>query len=227
MNSDVLLPAAFLAGLFGGAHCIGMCGAVVILYEQQGSRVGSWRRRLSYNIGRLGFYALLGAVAGAGGAVLTKISGINTGLFILRFLAGALVIAIGLNLLFNWSATRFLEQAGAKIWQRLSPLAKHVLPVATSGRALGAGFLWGALPCGLVYSAVALAATSGSTAGGAAVMLAFWCGTLPALLFAGASAAKLSQLKSNANFRRIAGMIMIGIGMFAMLPIARSIVSGT
>jgi sulfite exporter TauE/SafE len=226
MNIDVLLPAAFLAGFFGGTHCLGMCGAVVILYEQQVPEINQWLRRAFYNVGRLGFYALLGVVAGAGGAVLTKVSGINTGLLILRFLAGALVIAIGLNLLFNWSATRFLEQAGAGIWKRLSPLAKHVLPVATPARALGAGFLWGALPCGLVYSAVALAATSGSAAGGAAIMLAFWSGTLPALLFAGVSAAKLSQLKANASFRRIAGTIMIGIGLFAMMPVSKAILPG-
>jgi len=223
MNNDVLLPAAFLAGFFGGTHCLGMCGAIVILYEQQVSEFNPWLRRLFYNVGRLGFYALLGAVAGAGGAVLTKVSGISSGLFILRLLAGVLVIAIGLNLLFNWSATRFLEQAGAGLWRRLSPLARHVLPVATPARALGAGFLWGALPCGLVYSAVALAATSGNAQGGATVMLVFWSGTLPALLFAGVSAAKLSQLKSNANFRRIAGTIMIGIGLFALMPVAKAI----
>jgi sulfite exporter TauE/SafE len=222
MSSDLLLPAAFLAGFFGGTHCIGMCGAIVILFEQQVQPgIRQWLRRLSYNSGRLGFYALLGTVAGAGGAVLTKVAGVNTGLLILRFLAGFLVIAIGLNLLFNWSATRFLEQAGAGIWRRLSPLAKHVLPVSTPARALAAGFLWGALPCGLVYSAVAMAASSGNAQNGAMVMLAFWLGTMPALVLAGASAERLNRWRTNQAFRRFAGALIIIVGLFALMPMTK------
>jgi sulfite exporter TauE/SafE len=217
MNGELLLPAAFLAGFFGSTHCIGMCGAIVVLFEQQVA--GSFSRRLAYNGGRLGFYALLGAVAGAGGAVLTKVGGMNYGLLILRIIAGVLVIAIGLQLAFNWSPTRFLESAGAVIWQRLSPLARHVLPMSTLPRALGAGFLWGALPCGLVYSSVAIAATSGNALDGAMVMLAFWAGTLPALLVAGASAERLNRLRTNALFRRIAGLAVVVIGVFALMPV--------
>ena len=224
MNGELLLPAAFVAGFFGSTHCIGMCGAIVVLFEQQVA--GSLVRRLAYNTGRLGFYALLGAVAGAGGAVLTRIGGMNVGLMILRLIAGLLVIAIGLNLVFNWSPTRFLESAGAGIWQRLSPLAKHVLPMSTPARALGAGFLWGALPCGLVYSSVAMAATSGSAPGGAAVMLAFWAGTLPALLVAGAGAGQLNRLRTNLVFRRIAGLAVIVVGLFALMPVVKTFSAG-
>jgi sulfite exporter TauE/SafE len=219
MSSELLLPAAFLAGFFGGTHCIGMCGAIVILFEQQAAGgVQQWIRRITYNAGRLGFYMLLGAVAGAGGSILTKVAGVNTGLLVLRLLAGILVISIGLNLLFDLSATRFLEQAGAGLWRRLAPLAKHVLPVTTPLRSLAAGFLWGALPCGLVYSAVALAASGGNALAGSLVMLAFWAGTLPALVFAGASAGHLVRWKSSVNFRRIAGALMIIIGALALMP---------
>jgi sulfite exporter TauE/SafE len=227
MNGELLLPAAFLAGFFGGTHCIGMCGAIVVLFEQQPlDRSGHWTRRLAYNGGRFAFYALLGMVAGAGGAVLTKVAGIKTGLMLLRLIAGILVVAIGLNLLFNWSATRFLEQAGAGLWRRLSPLARHVLPVSSAPRALAAGFLWGALPCGLVYSAVAMAATSGSATGGALVMLAFWAGTLPALLLAGASVERLNRWRSNVTFRRMAGVVMLVIGALALMPVTRMAISG-
>jgi sulfite exporter TauE/SafE len=219
MSGELLLPAAFLAGFFGGTHCVGMCGAIVVLFERQPpAGAGRWSRRIAYNGGRLGFYALLGAVSGAGGAVLTRVAGVDTGLLLLRLLAGMLVIAIGLNLLFDWSATRFLEQAGAGLWKRLSPFAKHVLPVATLPRALGAGFLWGALPCGLVYSAVAMAATSGSAGAGMTIMASFWLGTLPALVVAGASAERLNRWRSNRGFRATAGMVMILIGALALMP---------
>lgn len=218
MNPELALTAAIVAGFFGSTHCLGMCGAIVVLFEH-GAHTGQWPRRVAYNAGRLGFYSLLGAIAGAGGGVLTKVAGVNTGLIVLRLIAGTLVLAIALNLLFKWSATRFLEEAGSQVWRRLSPLAKHVLPASTIPAALGAGFLWGALPCGLVYSAVALGATAGNAAGGAITMLAFWLGTLPAMLLAGASAQKLAALKSRRSFRIAAGIVMLAIGLFALMPI--------
>lgn len=219
MNPELLLPAAFLAGFFGGTHCLGMCGAVVVLFEHRTSPdLHRWLRRGLYNLGRLGFYMLLGAVAGGAGAVIVATADARTALLVLRVLAGLLVVAIGLNLVFNWNFTRFLERAGAGLWRRLSPLARHVLPIETPARAIGAGFLWGALPCGLVYSAVAMAATSGNPAGGALVMLLFWLGTLPALLLAGASAERLQSWRTRKSFRRVAGTIMIVIGVLATAP---------
>jgi sulfite exporter TauE/SafE len=209
MNEGLALPAAFLAGFFGSTHC---------LFEQTGER-GSWLRRLAYNVGRLGFYVLLGVIAGAGGAILTRATGVGTGLMVLRLLAGLLVIAIGLNLLFNWSSIRFIEEAGANLWRRVSPLARRVLPVTTLPKAFAAGLLWGALPCGLVYSAVALAATSGTIAGGGLTMLAFWIGTTPALLLAGTSAERLARWKSKRLFRQLAGGVMIAVGMLALMPV--------
>ncbi len=226
MTAATLLPAAFLAGFFGSTHCIGMCGAIVMLFEQQAAAsTRHWPRRLLYNCGRLGFYVLLGSIAAAGGAVLTELTGVRPALMVLRVLAGLLVIAIGLNLLFDWSATRFLEQAGAGLWRRLAPLARHVLPADSPGRAMAAGFLWGALPCGLVYSAVALAATSGHVGVGALVMLAFWLGTLPALLVAGASADSLVRWRSRRALRRLAGAVMLVVGALAALPAARMLLN--
>jgi len=221
MNAELLLPAAFVAGLFGSTHCIAMCGAIVVLFESDGTHQEKSRRfwhRISYNTGRLSFYLLLGAVAGASGALLSKVTGVTTGLMILRLLAAILVIAIGLNLMFNWNITRFLEQSGAGLWRKLSPQLRHFLPVSTPGRALGAGFLWGALPCGLVYSAVAMAATSGTVIGGALVMLAFWLGTVPALLLAGSFVPKLNEWRSRKPLRRFAGVTMILIGVLALAP---------
>jgi sulfite exporter TauE/SafE len=225
MTPELAFVAALLAGFFGSTHCIGMCGAVVVLFEGRASdatKSSAWVRRLTYNFGRLCFYALLGSVAGVSGAVLTKTLGVSQGLMLLRILAAALVIAIGLNLLFDWRLTRFLETAGTGLWSKLSRLAKYVLPADTPGRALAAGFLWGALPCGLVYSAVAIAATTGSLAGGAAIMFAFWLGTLPAILAVGTSAQQLNRFKSHRTLRRIAGIVVILIGLAALIPFGSS-----
>lgn len=223
MNIEITVLTAFIAGFFGSTHCIGMCGSIVVLLETSmsvASRPHAWLRRGLYNIGRLGFYLLLGTIAGAGGAVLTQTAGLSTGLITLRLLAAALVILVGLNLLFDWHATRFLETAGAGLWRRVSGFAKFVLPANTAARALAAGFLWGALPCGLVYSAVAMSASSGTVSGGATIMLAFWLGTVPALLAVGASAGRLQQLRSNRTLRRVAGLLVILLGLAALVPIA-------
>jgi len=218
VNADLLLPAALLAGFLGSGHCFGMCGPVVLLLEGPGRDVGSpWRRRLLYNLGRLAFYALLGAVAGAAGLVLTKIAGAQLALRALRLLAAMLVMAIGLNLLFELRLLAIVEKGGAAIWRRLSPLASHVLPATTAARALAAGFIWGALPCGLVYSVVAMAATSGELAAGAAVMTAFWLGTLPALLLAGTAAGRIGRLGGSRPLRRASGMLLIAIGGLALV----------
>ena len=81
MNAEMLVPAALIAGFFGGTHCLAMCGPVVVLLEgQKAGRSGGLPRRLAYNLGRMGFYVLLGCVAGASGALLT--AGIGQGLMI-------------------------------------------------------------------------------------------------------------------------------------------------
>lgn len=219
MTPEMLLTVPFLAGFFGSGHCLGMCGPIVLLLENPQAQSAGFQgalRRLLYNTGRLLFYMLLGAVAGAVGLVLTKVAGVGTGLSLLRILAALLVIALGLNLLFNLQVLNYLEKSGAVLWRHLSPLARHVLPISSPARALGAGFVWGALPCGLVYSAVAIAATSGSAARGNLIMLVFWSGTLPALLLAGASANKLGKWTSNPTLRRFTGVMLLCVGIFAL-----------
>ncbi|MDZ7768406.1 MAG: sulfite exporter TauE/SafE family protein [Woeseiaceae bacterium] len=142
MNPELLLPAAFAAGFFGSTHCLAMCGAVVVLLEGQGAaRFPGLPRRLAYNGGRLLFYVVLGVVAGGAGNLLT--AGFDAALMLLRLLAAALIIALGLTLVIDWRGLRFLESAGAGLWQLVSPLARHVLPISSPATALAAGFLRG------------------------------------------------------------------------------------
>lgn len=220
MPPDGLLAAAFAAGFFGSSHCLGMCGAVVTMLEQPRLPAGNLPRRIVYNLGRLACYASLGAIAGVAGLVLTRMAGLGTGLLVLRLLAAALVILLALNLLFNLGSLRFVETAGQAIWRRVSPFARYVLPASTLPRAFGAGFIWGALPCGLVYAAVAMAATTGSATSGAALMVAFWAGTLPALLAVGSVASRVGSFARSPGLRRVAGALLLLVGLMALaLPL--------
>ena len=221
MNVDALVAVAFLAGLTGSTHCLGMCGPVVVLFERQrDTGRKALRRRVIYNLGRLGFYLVLGASAGALGTVIAGVIGIEASLAALRIAASLVVVALGLSLALDLPVFRYLETRGAALWRMLSPLTRHVLPVTSAPRALAAGFLWGALPCGLVYGAVAIAATSGTGQAGATVMLAFWMGTLPALLFAGASAKALSDWSRRPALRRGMGAALVAVGAISLaLPL--------
>jgi len=130
-------------------------------------------------------------------------------------------VAMGLQLLTHWQPLRLLERLGGRLWQRIAPLTRAVLPATTLPRAYFAGMLWGALPCGLVYSALALAASSGSAVGGVAIMAGFWGGTLPALLLAGRAAATLGAWRQQPHTRRLAGIVLLVSGVIALyLPLA-------
>ena len=216
METEALATAAFLAGFFGSGHCFGMCGPLVVLLENPIRPEQRWTRRLMYNLGRGSFYVLLGATAGLLGVVLTRVAGLDAGLQLLRVLAAALVITLGIDLAFGLRLLAWLERAGAMLWQRLRPLSTRLSPGASNVSAFGAGMLWGALPCGLVYSSVSLAAASGGIETGGLVMFAFWTGTLPALLVAGSTAGEIARWARRPMIRRLAGLLMIASGAFAL-----------
>ena len=122
-----------------------------------------------------------GAIAGvAGTAVVTGLFG-SDGVVILRTAAAALIFAIGLQLLFGRPLLTRLEQAGSRFWRVLSPQMHKLLPPRNPLRAFGVGTLWGWLPCGLVYSELAVATASGGPITGALVMAFFGMGTIVSL----------------------------------------------
>jgi sulfite exporter TauE/SafE len=78
------------------------------------------------------------------------------------------------------------------------------------------GFVWGWLPCGLVYSVLIWALSAGSATQGALLMLGFGLGTLPNLLLMGAFAAQLSALTRQKWVRWIAGAAVLGFGLYTI-----------
>ena len=217
MDIETLLAVAFFAGAVGSGHCLGMCGPVVVLLERPDTGVRGMARRLTYNGGRLLFYMLIGGLAGGAGATLLELTGVERGLALLRIAATLIVFLLGVQLLTDVKLTRYLDRFGAGLWRHIAPLSKHVLPMTTPVRSLAAGFLWGALPCGLVYSTTSLAATSASATNGALVMASFFLGTLPTLLLAGASAHKLSGWTRRASLRRPAGAMLCIVALLALV----------
>ena len=210
-----LAAAAFAAGLLGGMHCAGMCGGIVVGLSAS-ARGPLVVRQLQFNGARIASYGVAGAGAGAAGSLL-QLAGpmlyVQAGLFAL---ANVLLVMLGLYVAGWGRAVLRLESPGRFLWRRIEPFARRFFPVDTAGRALAAGALWGWVPCGLVYSVAPLALASGSAAGGAAVMIAFGLGTLPALMAAGLGAVRLAAIRRSPWVRRGAGMLLITMGVVGL-----------
>ncbi len=105
-----------------------------------------------------------------------------------------------------------LERLGGHFWRKIEPYSRRFMPVKSPVQALALGFFWGWLPCGLVYSTLAWAATSGDAANSAILMLAFGAGTLPMLVVLGGFAEKLQHFTQHKWTRYVAGILLIAFG---------------
>ena len=216
---DTGFIALFLVGLLGGVHCVGMCGGIVGALSMGGP--ARWSLHLAYNAGRIFSYALAGALVGAVGSAGLGLSGQVPVRLIFYFLANAMLVALGLYLIGLSGALALTERLGQVLWQRIQPLTRRFLPVRSLAQAFPLGLLWGWLPCGLVYSALASALTAGSAQRGALMMLAFGLGTLPNLLLAGIVLARLNEFVRRPLVRLIAGLLVLGFGVYGFIGLFR------
>lgn len=212
--------AAFSIGFLGGLHCIGMCGGVMAALSfslPADARARRWGLLLSYNAGRIGSYCLIGALAGLLGFQLSGGHGIS----VLRLFAGLLLIAMGLYLANWWRGLVWLERGGSLLWRYLQPLGNSLMPVRTPGAALLLGGLWGWLPCGLVYTALAYALAQADGLAAMGVMLAFGLGTLPSVLAAGVFAERLKAVTQLQSLRTIMALCIMAFGLWTLWATAQ------
>lgn len=156
------LSAAFVAGLVGSPHCIGMCGAFAVLC---GGRI---RDTAMWHVGRMTSYAVLGALAGAFGSLVPGPSWV------------AAVLSLGLMLWFAAGLAGLVPEPRLVIpgLKRLgTALAGN--PAPTMRYAFGV--VNGLLPCGLVYATLAVPVAIGRPLEGALAMAVFGLGTTPLL----------------------------------------------
>jgi sulfite exporter TauE/SafE len=177
---------------------------------------------LGYNAGRIASYAVGGALAGGVGAIAVAQAPVFVGQLVLKALAAALMLGIGLHLAGIWPSFARLERLGLPVWTRIQPLARRLLPIRSTGAAVGLGLVWGWLPCGLVYSALTLALASGSAPAGAMTMLAFGLGTLPVLLLMGIATEGLADFVRRARVRLAIGLAMASFGAFGLVAVVAS-----
>jgi uncharacterized protein len=219
MSETLSFSAAFLIGLLGSTHCVGMCGGIMgalsyaVPPEQRSARK-LFPLLLCYNIGRIFSYTLAGAIIGATSWFLA-------GQFpllgnVLRIFAALMLIAMGLYLANWWSALRHLERAGNAVWKHIQPKLSALMPVTSTWRALLVGTLWGWIPCGLIYSTLTWAATAGNWQQSALIMLCFGLGTLPAVLATGIFLEGFKKLMQLKGVRISAGLLIILFGIWTL-----------
>jgi hypothetical protein len=209
--------AAFLIGLLGGTHCVGMCGGIVgaLTVQLPGARP-QWTIHLAYNLGRIASYALAGAIVGGIGGASLSLDRVAPVQWALHVFANLMLIALGLYLAGVTRALAMLERWGGRLWARIQPLAGRFVPVRSAAGALPLGALWGFLPCGLVYGVLASALAAGSALRGAGLMLAFGLGTLPNLLLAGMVLVRLRGFARARVVRVASGLLVLGFGILGL-----------
>jgi sulfite exporter TauE/SafE len=218
-----ILISVFLMGLLGGVHCLGMCGGVVGMLtagldesvRKNPKKVALFH--LSYNLGRVLSYVLMGAIFGLLGALLMHFLQMSLVDKALRILSGVLMIMVGL-MIGNWaSGIQILEKIGAKLWAKIQPISQRFLPVRNLKSAFFTGLFWGGIPCGLVYGALSFAMVSTSLFKGALIMFAFGLGTLPSLLLMASLSVQLGRFVQNTKVRKLSGILIILLGVWSIV----------
>ena len=214
--------AAFMTGMMGSGHCFAMCGGIAgslgaLTAKEPGRNM--LLKVLPFHLGRLSSYAALGAVAGGLAQVAGLFGEAQAAGRWLRLATAVMVALIGLRFLAGWRGLDFIERSGGLIWKRISPLMIRISNRQDMGWRLLLGLGWGFLPCGLIYTMLLTAGSSGSVFSGSATMIAFGIGTLPAMLGLTLAAPGLAGLLADETFRRFIGFSLIALALWMTLTL--------
>lgn len=215
-----MLYSAFILGILGSFHCIGMCGPIAFMLPvSRENKLLKFFQIFLYHFGRLLSYSIIGLAFGLIGKSL-NIFGIQQQLSIGIGLLMILVILLPSNKLQKFNFSQPLYRAVGKVKSALGAAFKKRTPDTF----FTIGFLNGFLPCGLVYMAVFGAIASGEIFSGSLYMLLFGLGTIPLMttavyfsgLLGGSLRSKVQRLIPAFVF--IIGLLFIIRGMGLGIP---------
>lgn len=216
--SSAFIWTALLMGLAGGAHCLAMCAApchVVVTGRRslEPSTTSQWPRQMLFHLGRLLGYSAIGALAAFAMEQLAWLTQHTWALRPLWTMMHVAMLAWGILMMVQSRQPLWVEVAGRALWRRVQPL------VHGPGGVLVAGFFWALMPCGLLYSALLVAALSNSPAQGALSMLGFALGSGAWLLAGSFLWQRLHQVlgRWRASWgTRLAGALLCAIALWAL-----------
>jgi len=200
---ELSIPALFAAGLAASPHCGLMCGAFQVSQLQTRGQVPLARAAALLHGGRVLGYAAFGGVAGALGQwLLSDLPQADWGRWI-QLAAAVLLVGVGVH-----QYRRPQQRRSGSCHPPVSPRRWQGLPANL--RLFLQGVAWAAMPCGVLYSVLGLAALSGSAGFGAALLAAFGLGSLPVLGGSGALVAYAGGLQA---MRRTGAIVLVGMGV--------------
>ena len=229
---DAGVIAFFVVGLFGGAHCLGMCGPLVTMYadrigdDERGPSTRALRQHALFNAGRTVSYAAIGALMGAVGAVLVDAGALLEAGDLVRgvagVVAGAVIVASGVGYVTGGQsrlaagAVPGLGPAFAAVTDRL---ADRVDDWATGPGVVALGAVHGILPCPLLYPGFVYALATGSPVEGGLALGALGLGTFPTL-FAYGTAVDAVSATTRRRVHRGLGLAFLVAGT---IPLAKGL----
>jgi sulfite exporter TauE/SafE len=211
--TEFSLLSAFVIGLLGAAHCIGMCGGVIASLSSAipNYKHADFKQKLpflvNYNVGRVFSYAIAGFIVASSSEMLTKSFALNINY--LHIFSSLVLFLMGLYIANISNLLARIEKIGSILWKRLSPMTKVFLPLQSPLQAVPLGMLWGWLPCGLVYSMLTWSLAAGDGTQGALIMLCFGLGTAPVLFLVGSAATHYKNMVQNQTVRLILGIAIM------------------
>ncbi len=216
-------PVSFIAiatfGLLVGfGHCIGMCGGIVIAYATAKIKAGQSKlyqffAHLAYGLGRTTSYAVLGGIVGLLGSVFAITPTMRA---VVLAIAGVLMILIGLSLMGKLNILNSAQNSGLSETGWFKRTFARLIASPSFGSFYGLGVMNGFLPCGPVYTALAMTLPLASVAGGATGMAIYGLATIPALLVLGTVVGFMKEFRYRDLFNRLAAISVILFGLYTL-----------
>ncbi len=195
---------AFLMGLAGSLHCLGMCGPIFAATSSFYDSPGAYLKPvLLHHLGKIIAYAGIGIIMG--------LIGQGVSLFLFQYkimlISGIVLIIMALGGLIKWKIfTGFNTWISQKMALLLGKKSKGIFLL---------GLVNGLIPCGLVYAAAVGAAATQNIVSGALFMAFFGLGTAPALTAVGFSRwlMRIKKVKNLALWKQIP-VLILGLWLF-------------
>jgi sulfite exporter TauE/SafE len=214
VSGEFTIVLAFMTGVFGAFHCLGMCSGIASGFFVHYGGEGRISPHLVYHGTRILVYTLLGASGAAVGQVLVQTGIIGKAQGIMFILAGLAVILIGLRVVGLFPAKRKKQSPQIAV-----PLKEIASPgKAASGKRFApliGGLLNGFVPCSLVFSVAIKAISSANPLEAAMLMLAFGLGTWPTMLSLTLLSALTIKRLSGIGIK-LAGVTVIALGIWTL-----------
>ncbi len=209
LGGQTTYVTSFIVGLIASvSSCLAIVGGLVLSLSAKVSQdnVSDTRTFTLFHLGRLVSFAVLGGLLGIVGGVI----GLNFTLSaILGIFASVVMLFLGLNLVGVFAKNKISLPSGLfNFFRRIEH--KTLTPLII-------GFATFFLPCGFTQSMQVSALSSGSFIAGSLIMFSFALGTLPMLLLLSFGSASFAQSKYAPVFFKSAGVVVIGLGLFALL----------